>query len=118
MAKIVLTGITGYKQAPSIPGGFASRTLTGIMNPFRRETVEIRKAEDIPAAVRAFGDGVRAERSPMASFFVGVCMAAGERKPRGFDKMTNDCRGGFDDYLIELADLNAWRVKNGLPLMS
>ena len=118
MAKIVLTGITGHREPASKPGGFEATVLTGIMNPFKRETVEIRKAADVAAAVKAFGDGIRAERSPMASFYIGVCMARGERKPPGFDRATNGERGGFTDYLIDLSDLNDWRAKNGLPPMS
>jgi hypothetical protein len=49
-----------------------------------QEDIPIRKPADVVAAVRAFGERIRAAH-PDASFMVNVSIRKGERKPPGYD---------------------------------
>ncbi|MBO1360272.1 hypothetical protein J2D73_10785 [Acetobacter sacchari] len=71
-------------------------SVTFTSSPFQRigeaATVEIRKTDEVAAAVRRFGESIAAAH-PGRSFGMSVAIARGDRKPRGYD--AEHARGGF-----------------------
>ncbi len=79
---ITLTTIPGTKTLDNYGSSTTMQLLGG---PLGRETLPVMpNVAAIKAAVARFGAQVRAEH-PGASFYVSVLLAAGQRKPNGFD---------------------------------
>ena len=93
---ITLTTIPGTKTLDNFGSSITMQLLRG---PLGRKTLPAApNLAAIRAAVAHFGTGVRAEH-PGASFYVSVLLAAGQRKPNGFDAASRGNGLGQEDFM-------------------
>ena len=63
-----------------------------------REDVAVATVEDVRAAVKSFGERVRAAH-PHASFLISITVRQGDREPRGFDAARRGNGFGQEDHM-------------------
>ena len=93
---VTLTTIPGTKTLDNFGSSTTMQLLGG---PLGRDTLSVApNLAAIRAAVAHFGTGVRAKH-PEASFYVSILLAAGQRKPNGFDVASRGNGLGQEDFL-------------------
>ena len=71
-----------------------------------REDVAVATVEDVRAAVKRFGERVRATH-PHASFLISITVRKGDRKPRGFDAARRANGFGQQDHMHTVDERSA-----------